>query len=141
MIFFRCSSSLHEWKIRSCHTIWRSPHTIFSPPPISIISRIITFALMERISRLLLSLEALPTSLFLRFGAITTVNKGFLSSNTVITRQLIRTARTLEAELWQVCGESWVRGQRKMSQILGAFGLLDFTMLRYGVAWRAFLNL
>jgi hypothetical protein len=25
---------------------------------------------------------------------------------------------------------AWVRGQRKMSQVLGAFGLLDFTMLR-----------
>ena len=52
--------------------------------------------------------------------------------------QLIRTARTLEAEWWQVCGEAWVRGQRKMSQVLGAFGLLDFTMLRPVLAWRAF---
>jgi hypothetical protein len=25
--------------------------------------------------------------------------------------------------------EAWVRGQRKMRQLLGAFGLLDFTML------------
>ena len=25
-------------------------------------------------------------------------------------RQLIQTARTLEAEWWQVCGEAWVRG-------------------------------
>jgi hypothetical protein len=33
-------------------------------------------------------------------------------------RSLIRTARTLEAERWQVCGEAWVRGQ--MSQVLGA---------------------
>jgi hypothetical protein len=32
----------------------------------------------------------------------------------------------------------WVRGQRKMSQVLGAFGLLDFTMLLYVLAWRAF---
>jgi len=30
--------------------------------------------------------------------------------NVAIT--VIRTARTLEAEWWQVCGESWVRGQR-----------------------------
>jgi len=30
----------------------------------------------------------------------------------------------LEAEWWQVSGEAWVRGQRKMSQEMGAFGLL-----------------
>jgi hypothetical protein len=65
----------------------------------------------------------------------------FLNTNTAITWQLIGTARTLEAEWWQVCGEAWVQGQRKMSQVLGAFGLLDFTMLRPGLAWRAFLNL
>jgi len=35
----------------------------------------------------------------------------------------------LEAEWWQVCREAWVRGQRKMSEVLGAFGLLDFIML------------
>jgi len=65
----------------------------------------------------------------------------FLHSNTAITQQLIGTARTLEAELWQVCRESWVRGQRKMSQVQGAFGLPDFTMLRPVFAWRAFLKL
>ena len=108
---------------------------------ISIISRIFTFSLMERTSRLLLGLEALPASLLLRFGAKITVNKGFLNANTAITRQLIRTARKLEAEWWQVCGEAWVRGHRKMSQVLGAFGLLDFTMLRPVLAWRAFWNL
>jgi len=54
----------------------------------------------------------------------------FLNTNTAITRQLIRTARTLEAEWWQVCGEPCVRGQREVSQVLGAFGLLYFTMLR-----------
>jgi hypothetical protein len=32
-------------------------------------------------------------------------------------------------------------GQRKMSEVLGAFGLLDFTMLRPVLAWRAFENL
>ena len=64
----------------------------------------------------------------------------FLNTNTAITLQLIRTARTLEAEWWQVCGEAWVQGQRKISQVLGAFGLLDFTMLRPIVAWRAFWN-
>jgi len=59
-------------------------------------------------------------------------------TNNAITRQLIRTARTLEADWWQVCGERWVRGQREMSQVLGAFGLLDFTMLQPLRAWRAF---
>jgi len=54
----------------------------------------------------------------------------FLNTNNVITRELIGTARTLEAEWWQFCGEAWVRGQRKMRQVLGAFGLLDFTLLR-----------
>ena len=34
-----------------------------------------------------------------------------LNINTATTRQLIRTARTLEAEWWQVCGEAWARGQ------------------------------
>jgi len=44
----------------------------------------------------------------------------------------------LEAEWCQVCGEAWVRGQRKMSQLLGAFGLLGFTMLWPILAWCAF---
>jgi len=62
----------------------------------------------------------------------------FLNTNTAITQQLIPTGRMLEAERLQVCGEAWVRGQRKMSLVLGAFGLLDFTMLRPALAWRAF---
>jgi hypothetical protein len=33
---------------------------------------------------------------------------------------------------------AWVWGQRKISQVLGAFGLLDFTMLWAILAWRAF---
>jgi hypothetical protein len=65
----------------------------------------------------------------------------FLNINTVITQQLIRAARMLEAEWWQVCGEVWVWGQRKMSQVLGVFGLLDFTMLRPVLPWRVFLNI
>jgi hypothetical protein len=32
-------------------------------------------------------------------------------------------------------------GTKEMSQVLGEFGLLDFTMLRPVLAWRAFLNL
>jgi hypothetical protein len=33
---------------------------------------------------------------------------------------------------------AWVRGHRKMNQVLGAFRLLDFTMLHPVLAWRAF---
>jgi len=135
MKIFLCSSSLHEWKIRSCHTTWESPLTIFF---IFIISRIFTFSLMEKTTRFLLGLEALPALLLLCFEAIITLNKGFLNKNTAITRQLLRTARTLEAEWWHVCGEAWVREQREMSQVLGSFGLLDFTMLRSVLVWRAF---
>jgi hypothetical protein len=40
-----------------------------------------------------------------KFGAIITVNKGFLDTNSAITQQLMRTVRMLEAEWWQVCGE------------------------------------
>jgi hypothetical protein len=32
-------------------------------------------------------------------------------------------------------------GETTLSQVLGAFGLLDFTMLRHVLAWRAFLKL
>jgi len=59
----------------------------------------------------------------------------------MITWQLIGTARMLEAEWWQVCGEAWVCGQRKMSQVLGVFGPLDFTMLQPILTSRTFLNL
>jgi len=67
-----------------------------------------------------------------------------LNTNVAITRQLIRTAIALEAEWWQVCRvcrETWVLGHRKMSQVVGAFGSLDCTMLRSVLAWRAFWNL
>jgi hypothetical protein len=47
----------------------------------------------------------------------------------------------LEAGCWLVCGEAWVRGQREMSQVLGVFGLPDFTMLRPVLAWCTFWNL
>jgi len=65
----------------------------------------------------------------------------FLNTNTVIMRQPIQTVRMLEAEWWQVCGEVWVRGQRKMSQVLGAFELLNFTMLWPVFTWWTFWNL
>jgi hypothetical protein len=54
---------------------------------------------------------------------------------------VIRRARTLEAEWWQVCGEARVQGKRKMSQVPGGFGLPDFTVLWPVLAWRTFLNL
>ena len=65
----------------------------------------------------------------------------FLNTNTLLIRHLIGTTRTLEAEWWEVCGETCVWGQRKMSQVMGTFGLLDFTMLWPVVTWRAFGNL
>ena len=68
----------------------------------SIISRIFTFSLMERTSRLLLGSETLPASILLPTGAIVTVNKGFLNTNTATTRQLMRTARTIKAKWRQL---------------------------------------
>jgi hypothetical protein len=41
----------------------------------------------------------------------------------------------------KVCGEAWVQGQRKMSQVLGMFGLLGLTMLWPDLAWRIFWKL
>ena len=63
-----------------------------------------------------------------------------LNTNTAIMLQLIRTARMLEAECWQGFGEAWVWGQMKMSQVLSAFGLQDFTILWPFVVWSAFSN-
>jgi hypothetical protein len=36
---------------------------------------------------------------------------------------------------------AWLQGQRKMSQVLGIFGVLDFTMLQPVLAWCTFWNL
>jgi len=41
----------------------------------------------------------------------------YLNTNTNITLQLIRTARTLEAEWWQVCGKAWVREKEDEASI------------------------
>jgi len=60
---------------------------------------------MERTLWPLLSLEELPASLLLRFGAIIMVNHGFLNKNTAIMRKLIRTARTLEADVGKFAGK------------------------------------
>jgi hypothetical protein len=56
----------------------------------------------------------------------------------VITRQLMRTARTLEAEWRKVTQGSMSAGAKKMNQVLGTFGLLDFTMLHPILASRTF---
>jgi len=42
-----------------------------------------------------------------------------LNTNTAITLQLIRTARTLEAEWWQVCGGSGGTGTKGDESITG----------------------
>jgi hypothetical protein len=49
---------------------------------------------MERTPYLLLDLEALPTSLLLRFGAIITVNKGFLNTIDMATNSNSVNARS-----------------------------------------------
>jgi hypothetical protein len=46
--------------------------------------------------------------------------------------------RKLEAEWRKVLRGSVNTGAKKMSQVLGAFGLLDLTMLLLVLAWRAF---
>ena len=54
----------------------------------------------------------------------------FLNTITAITRQLIQTARTLEAEWWQVCGEAWVPGTKKdesSTRRVWAAGFQNFT--------------
>jgi hypothetical protein len=56
-------------------------------------------------------------------------------------RQLTPTARMLEAEWRQVLREGMGQRQRKMSQVLAAFGLLDFTMLWPILVCRTFGNL
>jgi hypothetical protein len=43
-----------------------------------------------------------------------------------------------KAEWRQFYEETWVWGQRKMSQAMDAFGLLDFTMLQPVLAWHSF---
>jgi hypothetical protein len=75
------------------------------------------------------------------YGKVQLKNKDFLNTNTAITQQLMQTARTLEAEQRQVLQEAWVQVQRKMNQVLGMFGLLDFTMLQPVLAQSAFWNL
>ena len=62
----------------------------------------------------------------------------FLNTNTVITWQLIQTTRMLEAAWWIVCREAWGGGKRKMNQVLGSCGLLDFTTLWPVLTWRTF---
>jgi hypothetical protein len=93
---------------------------------------------MDRTSRLLLGLDALPASLLLCSGAIIMVNKGFCEDKHYNNAATNSNSENTRSERWQVCGEAWVWGQRKNSPVLGAFGLLDFTMLRSVLTWRAF---
>ena len=50
----------------------------------------------------------------------------FLNTNTAITRQLIRTARTLEAEWWQVCGGSLCTGTKEDEASTGRISVAGF---------------
>jgi hypothetical protein len=47
------------------------------------------------------------------------MNKGFLNTNTTITRQLMRTARTLEAEWGQVLQGSMSMGAKEDESSIG----------------------
>ena len=55
------------------------------------------------------------------------VNKGFLNTNTVIMWQLIRTARTLEAEWWQVCGKAGTKEDESSTGHVWAIGFHHVT--------------
>jgi hypothetical protein len=68
--------------------------------------------------------------------------------NKVIIKCTVHYILHLQSTFSRVCMKvsdsdvlAWVWGQRKMSQVLGAFGLLDFTMLRPILAWYTFWNL
>jgi hypothetical protein len=67
------------------------------------------------------------------------INNGFLNTNSAITGGLMGTARTVGGEwregLWGSVGTG---GQRKVGQVLGEFGLLDFTTLWLILTWHAF---
>jgi hypothetical protein len=61
-----------------------------------------------------------------------------MNTNTAVTQKLMRTARTIETERRHALRGSVSMVEGKMSQVLGEFGLLDFTMLRPVLDWRAF---
>jgi hypothetical protein len=79
---------------------------------------------MERISRRLFGLEALPASLILRVGAIITVNNGFLNTNSAITGKLMGTARVVEDEwrqvLWGSVSTGAKEGESSTGRVLAA---------------------
>jgi hypothetical protein len=50
----------------------------------------------------------------------------------------MRTERTLEEEWMQVLRESVSTGQRKMSQVPGTSGLLDFTLFSLGARFETY---
>jgi len=44
----------------------------------------------------------------------------------------------LEAEWWQVCREAWVRGQKKMSQVLGSWILPCYGQFSLGARFETY---
>ena len=65
----------------------------------------------------------------------------FLNTTTAITWQLIRTARTLEAEWWQVSGECVGTGTKENESSTGRVWAAGFHHFTARSAWRAFGNL
>jgi hypothetical protein len=54
------------------------------------------------------------------------MNNGFLNTNTAITRQLMRTARTVEAEWWQVLRGSGSMGAKVDESSTGSVWAAEF---------------
>jgi hypothetical protein len=65
-------------------------------------------------------------------------NKGFLNTNTAITRQLKRTARTLEADWRRVLRGSMSTGAKEEESSTGRVWAAGFHHVRTVLAWRAF---
>jgi hypothetical protein len=70
-----------------------------------------------------------------KYDKVELINNGFLNTNTAITRQLMRTARQNGGKF---LGGSVSTEANEDESILGAFGPLDFTVLRPVLAWQAF---
>jgi len=47
-------------------------------------------------------------------------------------------SKNARSKMVESCGEMLVQEQRKMSEVMGAFGLLDFTMLWLILTWHMF---
>jgi hypothetical protein len=70
------------------------------------------------------------------YGKVQLTNNGFLNTNTAITRQLMRTARTLEAEWWQVLRGSVSTGEKEDKSSTGRVWTAGFhhVTARYSLA-------